>query len=135
MTFERQFTQGEQSPSSETLISAGATIEGKIEAPGHVRIGGSLKGEAYVKGDLRVEPGAHISGEVRAENIIIGGEVEGNIRAAARVELLETAVLIGELKAASMLVAAGSRMRAKVEFGWDEQESSRVVPVVDSASR
>jgi len=73
-----------------------------------------------VKGDLTVEPGSHISGEIRAENVVVRGEVEGNIQATSQVELLDSGVVIGDLKASSLTVAAGSHMRGKVEFGWDE---------------
>jgi hypothetical protein len=62
---------------------------------------------------------AKLTGGVRANTVIIGGELEGNIDAAARVELLESGVLNGDLKAGSLTVAAGSRMRGQVEFGWE----------------
>ncbi len=114
----------------ESLIAPGLTIEGKIEGTGHVRIWGRFKGEVSVKGDLTIEQGAHISGEIRAENIVvIRGEVEGNIHATVRVELSESGVLTGDVKASSLTVAAGSRMRGKVEFGWDEGEAQKVVPI------
>jgi cytoskeletal protein CcmA (bactofilin family) len=105
------------------------TIEGKIEGTGHVRIAGRFKGEVSIIGDLTVEPGAHINGGIRAENIVVRGEVKGNIHAVSRVELLEAGVLIGDLKASSLTVAAGSRMRGRVEFGWDEGEVQKVVPI------
>jgi cytoskeletal protein CcmA (bactofilin family) len=105
----------------ESLISAGLTIEGKIEGVGHVRIAGDFKGDVNVQGNLTIEPGAHLTGGVKADTVIIGGQLDGNIDAASRVELLQTGVLNGELKAGSLIVAAGSRMRGKVEFGWDEK--------------
>jgi len=110
----------------ESLIGADLTIEGKIEGTGHVRIAGRFKGDIQVDGDLTIERGAHISGEVRAGTIVVGGEVEGNIHAASRVEFLESGLLIGDLKAGSLTVAAGSRMRGKVEFGWDEREAGKL---------
>ena len=113
----------------ESLIAPGMTIEGKIEGTGHVRIAGRFKGEVSIIGDLTVEPGAHINGGIRAENIVVRGEVKGNIHAVSRVELLEAGVLIGDLKASSLTVAAGSRMRGRVEFGWDEGEVQKVVPI------
>ncbi len=62
-----------------------------------------------------------MTGGVRANTVVVGGELEGNIDAAARVELLQTGVLNGDLKAGSLTVAAGSRMRGRAEFGWDEK--------------
>jgi cytoskeletal protein CcmA (bactofilin family) len=105
----------------ESVISAGLVIEGKIEGAGHVRIAGEFKGDVNVQGNLTIEPGAHLTGGVKADTVIVGGQLDGNIDAASRVELLQTGVLNGELKAGSLTVAAGSRMRGKAEFGWDEK--------------
>jgi cytoskeletal protein CcmA (bactofilin family) len=105
----------------ESILSAGLTIEGKIEGTGHVRIAGNFKGDVNVQGNLTIENGAKVTGGVRANTVVIGGELEGNIDAAARVELLQTGVLNGDLKAGSLTVAAGSRMRGRAEFGWDEK--------------
>ena len=108
----------------ESLLAAGLMIEGKIEGSGHVRIAGSFKGDVHVQGNLTIESGAKVTGGVRANTVVIGGELEGNIDAAARVELLQTGVLNGDLKAGSLTVAAGSRMRGRAEFGWDEKGGS-----------
>jgi len=105
----------------ESLIAADLTIEGKIEGAGHVRIAGRFNGDVHVQGNLTIEAGAKLTGGVRASTVIIGGELQGNIDAASRVELLETGVLNGDLKAGSLTVAAGSRMRGQVEFGWDDK--------------
>jgi cytoskeletal protein CcmA (bactofilin family) len=108
-------------PLKESVISAGLTIEGKIEGTGNVRIAGDFKGDVNVQGNLTIEPGAKLTGGVKADTVIVGGQLDGNIDAASRVELLQTGVLNGELKAGSLTVAAGSRMRGKAEFGWDEK--------------
>jgi cytoskeletal protein CcmA (bactofilin family) len=105
----------------ESIIAAGVTIEGKIEGSGHVRIAGQFKGDVNVQGNLTIEAGAHLTGGVKADTVVVGGQLDGNIDAASRVELLQTGVLNGELKAGSLTVAAGSRMRGKAEFGWDEK--------------
>lgn len=111
--------------SRESIIAADITIEGKIDGSGHVRLAGRFKGDVHIQGDLTVEAGAKLTGSVRANSVAIGGEVEGNIESAARVELLETGILNGDLKAGTLTVAAGSRMRGRAEFGWgDDQVSS-----------
>ena len=104
----------------ETVIAAGLTIDGKIEGTGHVRMAGRFKGDVNVDGDLTIESGAKITGSVRASTVTVGGELEGNIEGASRVELLATGVLNGDLKAGSLTVASGSRMRGNVSFGWDD---------------
>ena len=112
-------------PRKESLIAADITIEGKIEGGGSVRIAGSFKGDVNVQGDLTIEAGAKLTGGVRADKVTIAGELEGNVLEASRVDLLETGAVIGDLKAGSLTVAAGARMRGKAEFGWDEGEGSK----------
>jgi len=110
----------------ESVISAGLAIEGKIEGTGHVRIAGNFKGDVRVQGNLTIEAGARVTGGVSANTVVIGGELEGNIDAASRVEILQTGVLNGDLKAGSLTVAAGSRMNGRVEFGWDDKLKAAV---------
>jgi cytoskeletal protein CcmA (bactofilin family) len=115
-------TRARNRESMESLIAADLTIEGKIEGSGHVRLVGKFKGDVHVEGDLTIEPGAKVTGSVRAGTVIIGGELEGNVDAASSVELLKTGVVNGDLKAGSLTVAAGSRMRGQAEFGWEEKK-------------
>src|SRR5207247_10999563 len=72
----------------ETVIAAGLTIDGKIEGAGHVRMAGGFKGGVNVDGDLTSEPAARITGAVRSGSVTIGGELQGYIDGASRVELL-----------------------------------------------
>ena len=112
-------------PPEETLIGADLPHPGKIEGGGSVRIAGSFKGDVNVQGDLTIEAGAKLTGGVRADKVTIAGELEGNVQEASRIDLLNTGAVIGDLKAGSVTVAAGARMRGKAEFGWDEGEGSK----------
>lgn len=118
----------------ESFLAENLTIEGKIEGAGHVRLAGRFKGDVNVQGHLTIEAGAKLTGGVRANTVVIGGELDGNIEAAARVELLSTGVLNGDLKAGSLTVAAGSRMRGQVEFGWEEKSQKPMMRVESGAS-
>ena len=103
----------------ESHISQDLQIEGKIIGSGHVRIAGRFKGDVQVEGNVSLEPGARLEGHVKANVVSVGGELLGNIENAKRVELLESGVINGDVKAGSLTVAAGSRMRGQVEFGYD----------------
>jgi len=104
----------------ESLIASDITIEGKIEGAGNVRIAGKFKGDVNVQGDLTIEGGAKLTGAVRADKVAIAGELEGNVEQATLVDLLQTGVVVGDVKAGSLTVAAGARLRGQAEFGWDE---------------
>ncbi|PPV06475.1 hypothetical protein XBLMG947_2649 [Xanthomonas bromi] len=109
------------SEAKESLIAADISIEGKIEGAGHVRLAGRFKGDVNVKGDLTIERGAKLNGGVRANKVIIAGELEGNIESAAQVELQTSGVLVGDVKAGSLTVASGARMRGQADFGWGDE--------------
>ena len=110
-----------QPEAKESLIAADLTIEGKIEGSGHVRIAGKFKGDVNVQGNLRIESGAKLNGGVKAKQVVVAGELEGNIDSAAKVELLDSAVLVGDVKTGVLIVNAGSKIRGHIECGWDDK--------------
>ncbi len=118
--------RNERPAAKESLIAADLAIEGKVEGSGHVRIAGRFKGDVHVDGNLTIEHGAHVTGQVYAKTVIIAGELHGNINGASRVELMDSGVLAGDVKAGLLTVAAGSRMRGQVECGWEEKSMKSV---------
>jgi len=107
----------------ESVIAANLSIEGKIEGTGNVKIAGRFKGDVRIDGNFTIDPGAHLTGQVLAGIVVVGGELQGNIESAKRVDVLEGGVIVGDVKAGSITVAAGSRMRGHVEFGWAEEKA------------
>ena len=103
----------------ESVIAAGLTIEGKIQGTGNVRLSGRFKGDVQVDGNVTLDAGAKLEGHVKAGVVIVSGELIGNIDGAKRVELLESGVINGDVTAGSLTVAAGSRRRGLVEFGYE----------------
>jgi len=106
----------------ESLIAADLIIEGKIEGKGNVRIAGCLNGDINIHGDLTVNEEARLNGTLRARQVALAGKLEGNIESAERVELLDTAVLIGDLRTGTLTIAAGSRVRGSIECGWEHTD-------------
>jgi cytoskeletal protein CcmA (bactofilin family) len=115
-----------RSEGGESVIAANLNIEGKIEGSGNVRMAGRFKGDVRIDGNFNIEPGAHLTGQVLAAVVVVGGELQGNIESAKRVDVLEGGVIVGDVKAGSITVAAGSRMRGHVEFGWDDEKKLKL---------
>ena len=115
----------------ESVTAADLAIEGKIEGAGHVRIAGKFKGDIKVQGNLSIDQGAKVSGGVSANKVTLAGELEGNITSAKQVELLPSGAINGDLKAGSLTVAAGSRIRGHVECGWGD---AKPIPKAETGS-
>jgi cytoskeletal protein CcmA (bactofilin family) len=118
----------------ESVIAANLSIEGKIEGIGNVKIAGRFKGDVRIDGNFSIEPGAHLTGQVLAGIVVVGGELQGNIESAKRVDVLEGGVIVGDVKAGSITVAAGSRMRGHVEFGWSDEKSAKAATGLTTAT-
>ena len=118
----------------ESVIAANLSIEGKIEGIGNVKMAGRFKGDVRIDGNFSIEPGAHLTGQVLAGIVVVGGELQGNIESAKRVDVLEGGVIVGDVKAGSITVAAGSRMRGHVEFGWAEDKASKAATGLTTAT-
>ena len=116
----------ERGEGGDSVIAANLTIEGKIEGSGNVRIAGRFKGDVRIDGNFNMESGSHLTGQVLAGIVVVGGELQGNIESAKRVDVLEGGVIVGDVKAGSITVAAGSRMRGHVEFGWEDEKPAKL---------
>ena len=118
----RRPTPKTSSEGGESVIAANLTIEGKIEGSGNVRMAGRFKGDVRIDGNFTMDSGAHLTGQVLAGIVVVGGELQGNIESAKRVDVQEGGIIVGDVKAGSITVAAGSRMRGHVEFGWEDEK-------------
>ncbi len=78
-----------------STISAGMTISGKIASDGIVKIFGRVEGELKAATALICE-GAHVEGNIIADELAISGCVKGTINA-KRVKLQGTAVVEGDI--------------------------------------
>ncbi|WP_462116595.1 bactofilin family protein [Lysobacter xanthus] len=112
--------RGAARPAQESVIASDVSIEGKITGAGNVRIAGRFTGDIAVEGDLTIEVGARVNGGVKARRVVVAGELEGNVESAQRVEVVESGSMVGDVKAGTVTVAPGARMRGMVEFGWGD---------------
>ena len=58
-----------------TLIGAGAELNGDFTLDGSARIDGKIGGNVTVTGSLILGAGSVVTGEVQAASVLIGGEV------------------------------------------------------------
>jgi len=91
-----------------TVIGPDAVFKGELEFEKGVRVDGRVEGKISTKGHLAVSKGGKLQADVTAGNIIVEGQVSGNLHASERVDLRDTARLKGDIKAARLLVAEGA---------------------------
>jgi cytoskeletal protein CcmA (bactofilin family) len=90
-----------------TLLGRGSEFEGKLTFEGTVRIDGKLKGEVFSEDVLIVGEGALVEAQIDIGEIIIQGNVIGNIRASRGIEIHAPGRVKGDLTTPSLQIDKG----------------------------
>lgn len=88
------------SPGSTTLISQGTVINGEIRYSGNLEVEGTVNGNIYAEDPdarLRLLSQGKVEGEIHVPNVVVNGEVCGNIYASRQIQLAAKAVVKGNV--------------------------------------
>ena len=88
------------------VIAKGLKIVGSVTAEGLVWVYGQINGELHCT-SLVIDRGAHISGTVIAECIVVDGKVEGPIQG-GKVILKSRAQVVGDIHHQSLAIESGA---------------------------
>lgn len=80
-----------------TIVGKDSFVSGNITSAGFTKIDGDVQGNIVSKGRIVVSQTARIKGNIKANDVIIGGLVEGDIIARNSVLLSSTAVVLGSI--------------------------------------
>ena len=83
---------------------------------------GRLEGAVDNARHVIVGDGGRIAGDVTAQVVVCGGEIEGNI-CADMLEVLAKARIKGDIRAKKMIVEEGGRIEGHCAIGGDEEPS------------
>src|SRR5262245_2234278 len=90
-----------------TLLGRGATFEGKLTFDGTVRIDGRFRGEVFSDDTLVIGEGAMVEAEIDVGEIIIQGNVVGNVTARRSIEIHAPGRVKGDLHTPSLQIDKG----------------------------
>ena len=82
-------------------------FEGKLTFKGAVRIDGRFTGEIFTEGTLIVGETAVIRSEIHVSQIIISGEIRGNIIADNRIEIHAPGKVFGNIQSPAVIIEEG----------------------------
>lgn len=89
------------------LLGKGTSFEGKLFFEGTVRIDGAFTGEVSTDGLLVIGEQALVHAQVKADTVIILGEMHGNIYASKVVEIKGKGKVFGDIHTPSLIVDEG----------------------------
>lgn len=105
-----------------SIVSAECYFQGTLSVQGSLRVDGRLEGAVDNARHIIVGDGGHITGDVTAEVVVCGGEIEGNV-CAEMLEVLAKARIKGDIRAKKMIVEEGGRIDGQCLIGGAEDEA------------
>jgi cytoskeletal protein CcmA (bactofilin family) len=91
-----------------SLLSQKVKIEGDIQGDEDLRVEGHFKGTIKVVGDFFVGQSGVVEADVEADNIVIQGQITGNVLARNQLEIQSSGQLLGDCKAKSIDIREGA---------------------------
>ena len=88
-----------------TLIGSGAVCDGPFSSKDSTRVDGTINGAVRIDGSLIIGQTGKITGNIKAQNVFLAGEVTGNIDAGAgKVEISDTGKIVGDITTRSIVI-------------------------------
>ncbi|WP_239618522.1 bactofilin family protein [Cohnella mopanensis] len=104
---------------TDTLIGEGTSFEGKIKSEAGIRVEGHMTGDIDCAGDITIGENGIARSDIKARNVIVAGQVIGNVAASGKLTIKASGQLHGNLSALELSIESGgifqgtSRMDAK----------------------
>ncbi|MNH99337.1 Polymer-forming cytoskeletal [compost metagenome] len=115
---------------TDTLIGAGTSFEGRIKSEASIRIEGQLTGDVVCAGDVIVGEKGIVKSHISARDVTIAGNVHGNVITQGKLIITSTGSLYGNTTSASFIIDEGgvfqgmSKMANKSEESVNKETSS-----------
>jgi cytoskeletal protein CcmA (bactofilin family) len=125
------FSVGSNSASySSSYLSSGLRIKGEITGNEDVHVDGSVEGSISVGGfRLTVGKGARLNGEAVARELVVHGEVKGDLRGRDSVEIKKEGDVQGDIVTARIMIEDGAFLNANIEI---DRSSSKIGADLDT---
>lgn len=122
---------GEKKPNMakiNTLIGQGTKIAGDVSFNGGLHVEGEIKGNVMADGQgqnvLILSEKGIIEGDVRVPNLVLNGQVQGNVYVAQQLDLLAHTRINGNVYYNLLEMASGAEVNGNLVHCKDETESA-----------
>ena len=108
-------------------IGKSFVIKGEVSCDGDLYIDGQVEGIVDPKGNsLTIGPGGRLKANVIASAVVVRGTLEGNIHASERVDLKQSAVVVGDIVTQSISIEPGAQIKGSIEVhgGMSKDQSA-----------
>ncbi|MCB9228270.1 MAG: polymer-forming cytoskeletal protein [Deltaproteobacteria bacterium] len=113
--------------SAVTILTSGCHFNGKLYCKGSSRIGGKIEGEIISEGLLIIEEEALITAKIQAEEVVIQGQIRGEVEASFRVELSSSGQVEGDIITPSLVIHEGATFNGRTTMRLPEEREEKLI--------
>jgi cytoskeletal protein CcmA (bactofilin family) len=100
-----------------TVIGKSVVIRGELSGNEDLYIDGDVEGTVTLpEGRLTIGPNAHVRADVHSREVVIFGQLTGNVQATGRVELRQSANVKGDILAGRLSIEESAVLTGRVEL-------------------
>ena len=100
-----------------TVIGKAVTIRGELLGSEDLFMDGAIDGSiTLTECRLTIGPNARIKADLSVRDIVVFGQIDGNVKASGRMELRQSAVVNGDILANRLSVEETAVIKGKVEL-------------------
>lgn len=112
-----------------SIIGRGTTIRGNLRGGASIEIRGRVEGDVEVEGDVAIGEDGAVNGSVSGAQILVAGQVAGDLTGSEAVMLERGARVVGDLVAPRIGIADGALVRGSVRTEGDAPAPRRAAVV------
>ncbi|MCG2722251.1 MAG: polymer-forming cytoskeletal protein [Thermodesulfovibrionales bacterium] len=105
----------------ESFVGANSAFKGNIETKGTLRIDGKLEGNIQADWVILGEK-SFVKGDITARGIIVGGSVDGNLRAKEIIEIKSKGRVTGDTVTTKLTISEGGIFDGRSTMAKDESK-------------
>ncbi len=108
---------------SSTVLGKSVTIRGEITGTEDLYVDGIVDGTITLpESRVTLGPAAQVKAGLQVQDLVVLGKLEGSVTASGRVELRQTAVVLGDVSAARLSIEDSAVIRGKVNLAGTKAE-------------
>lgn len=110
-------------------IGEGSTFIGSFSGGENIVVRGNVQGESDVQGAIVIASSGEWIGQMKADVVVVAGRVEGDISARQKIEILDGAIIRGNLVCPAIAMETGAihdghlSMQSKITLFEDKREA------------
>jgi cytoskeletal protein CcmA (bactofilin family) len=111
----------------ESFLGMNSSFKGELNVTGTLRVDCTVEGQLGADNVILSET-AEVKGEIKGKKIIIGGKVDGNVRAQELVEIKSKGKVFGDIFTPKLAIIEGAELNGKVEMKKEERKVIELEP-------